>query len=161
MGKRGKSYCWLTPCGADYPPASRRRTVMIQVGGVPDLSSRTDRINPVMDASPTFSVLLAPLNCAIRHRLASVGSFVSSVCIRRYPSKCPVSANWFISATADLRGCRRTTDFHVKLLVAAQVGTTCRVEIAAGWFHKRQHRSNTARCSGDPCGSERPAPLSK
>ena len=63
---------------------SRRRIVMIQVGRVPDLSSRIDRTMPMTDVSPTVSLLLVPLNCAIRHRLASFGSVVSSVCIGGY-----------------------------------------------------------------------------
>lgn len=58
---------------------------MIQVGEAPDLTSRTDRTNPVMDVSPTFRALLAPLNCAIRHRLTSFGSVVSNVFIMHYP----------------------------------------------------------------------------
>jgi hypothetical protein len=40
---------------------------------------------PVIDVSPTFSVLLTPLNWAIRHRWASFESVVSSVCIPAAP----------------------------------------------------------------------------
>ena len=61
---------------AANPVALRGRTVMIQVGVGPDLTSRTDRTNPVTDMSPTFSALLVPLNCAIRHRLTSFRSVV-------------------------------------------------------------------------------------
>lgn len=54
---------------------------MIQLGLVPDVTSRTDWTKPVMDVSPTFRALLVPLNCAIRHRLASFTSVVFNVCI--------------------------------------------------------------------------------
>ncbi len=54
---------------------------MIQLEVAPDLTSRTDWTNPVMEVSPTFRALLVPLNCAIRHRLASFTSVVSNVCI--------------------------------------------------------------------------------
>jgi len=54
---------------------------MIQLRVAPDLTSRTDWTNPVMEVSPTFRALFAPLNCAIRHRLASFTSVVSNVCI--------------------------------------------------------------------------------
>jgi len=71
-----------------------RRIVMIQVGRAPDLSSRIDRTMPVTDLAPTVSLLLVPLYWAIRHRHASFGSVVSSVCIGGYPSKCVV---WFLA----------------------------------------------------------------
>jgi hypothetical protein len=60
---------------------------MIQAEVEPDLTSRTDRTKPVTDVSPTFRARLVPLNCAIRHRLASFRSVVSNVCIAHGPSK--------------------------------------------------------------------------
>jgi len=93
---------------------------MIQVGSVPDLSSRTsrtERTTPVTEVPPTFSVLLVPLNWAMRHRLASFRTFVLSVCTGRYPSRCPDSANCLKRAITGLRVT------PVVLLVGVQEGT--------------------------------------
>jgi hypothetical protein len=56
-------------------------TVMIQRLSVPDLSSLTDRTNPVTVAPIKFSVAFWPRYWAKRARLASIGSVVSMVCM--------------------------------------------------------------------------------